>query len=124
MADDSRFQRLNLHVEGNCIKNNDPPIPFYPVIYGLNPSDLLESRDTFINNHPDMDPVLVAIANTMWGGIFNPIAQVVLYTYFLNFLETHGIQILPLLDQIKEHSEDMISLSSLESILLIAHFLA
>jgi len=122
--DDSRIQRLNFRVEGNCIKNDDPPIPFYPIFYGLSPSDLLKSYTNFTNNHPDMEQVLVDIANTHAGAIFNPIAQVVLYAYYLNLLEGRGIQILPILNQLRKYSGDLVSLSGFESVLLVAYFLA
>ena len=118
------IQRLNLSVEGNCIKNDDPPIPFYPVIYGISPSALLSLYANFMSNHPDLKQVFLDIANTHVGGLFNPVAHVVVYTYYLNYLEDCGIDILSPINQLRNYSRDFIAQSGFESVLLVAHFLA
>lgn len=122
--DDPFIKRLNLSVEGNCIQNDDPPIPFYPVIYGMSPSDLLTSYEHFTSNHPDMGQVFLDIANTNVGGVSNPVAHVVVYTYYLNYLEECGVDILSPLNQLRKYSRDLVAQSGFESVLLVAHFLA
>ena len=66
--DDSRIQRLNLRVEGNCITNNNILIPFYPLIYSISPPALLSSYENFTANYPEVEQIFIDTANVQVGG--------------------------------------------------------
>lgn len=111
--DDSRIQRLHLRVQGNCITNNNMPIPFYPVIYSISPVALLSSYENNTANYPGMEQIFLDIANVHLGGRFNPVWQVVEHAFYLNYLENRGIDILSPLHQLWKYSRDIITQSGI-----------